>query len=197
MQRTRSLHRSGPRTLLTSVVALLSLLTALLIPLSTAASARATESGSLPMVTCTGSATQHYSPALVAATRLTTVTSTQNYGTCVDVQVDPDGPPVTSASSFVTFTAPLSCLLSPPVLEVELIIHWNGGRTSTAQALAVVSRTTGTTIATDTGTITSGLFAGKTINVTVVYPTLDVTGCLLGDGVSEISGAATLVVAPV
>ncbi|MFF5252953.1 hypothetical protein ACFY4K_12990 [Streptomyces leeuwenhoekii] len=125
------------------------------------------------------------------------MTSTQNYGTCVDVQVDPDGPPVTSASSFVTFTAPLSCLLSPPALEVELIIHWNGGRTSTAQALAVVSRTTGTTIATDTGTITSGLFAGKTINVTVVYPTLDVTGCLLGDGVSEISGAATLVVAPV
>ncbi|MFJ9201038.1 hypothetical protein [Streptomyces flaveolus] len=150
-----------------------------------------------PVVTCAGSALQQYSPGLTLTTRPTQVTSNQSYTTCVDATVGPHGGPITSATSSVTFNAPLSCLVSPPALPVEVTIHWNGGRTSTAQTLAVVSRTTGTTIATDTGTITSGLFEGKVLNVTVVYPALNITDCLLGSGVTQIPGIATLAVTPV
>lgn len=153
--------------------------------------------GTVPLVACTGSALQNYSPGLTLTTRSTQVTSIQNYSTCVDAEAGSLGDPVASAAGSVIFTTDISCLVAPPVLNLQLTINWNGGRTSTADVLAVVSRTTGTTIATDTGTVTSGLFVGKTLNVTVVYPTLDIGGCLLGSGVTSISGIATLAVLPV
>lgn len=151
----------------------------------------------VPLVTCTGSALQIYSPGLTLTTRATQVTSTQDYSPCVDAEVGSTRDPVTSAAGSVTFTSDISCLVAPPVLNLQLTVNWNGGRTSTADVLAVVTRTTGTTIATDTGTIVSGLFAGKTLSVTVVYPTLDIDACLLGSGVTSITGIATLAVLPV
>ncbi|MEU6106104.1 hypothetical protein [Streptomyces flaveolus] len=55
----------------------------------------------------------------------------------------------------------------------------------------VVTRSTGSTVVTSIGTIASGLFAGHVVHEVVVYPSLDVVGCLT-TGVSGVSGITTV-----
>ncbi|MEV5513191.1 hypothetical protein AB0L50_09720 [Streptomyces flaveolus] len=153
--------------------------------------ATAAEQDDAALVVCTGTAGQSYSPPLSTTTRSTHITSTHTYPSCLDVGTDPQSPPVTSAGTTLDYMTEANCLVAPPVTHPPLDIEWNNGQHSYATVTTVVTRSTGNTIVTSVGTIGSGLFAGHVIHEVVVYPSLDVVGCLTS-GVTDVSGVTTL-----
>ncbi|MEE1928780.1 hypothetical protein V1J52_11335 [Streptomyces sp. TRM 70351] len=158
---------------------------------TTSTAAAAVEQDDLALVVCVGTADQNYSPPLTTTNRTTHITSTHDYPSCSDVQLDPQYPTVTSASTALDYTTEANCLVAPPVTHPTLDLLWSNGQHSYAAVTTVVTRSTGSTIVTSIGTIGSGLFAGHIVHEVVVYPSLDVLGCLT-TGVTNVSGITTL-----
>lgn len=156
-----------------------------------AADAAASDQDDVALVVCTGTATQNYSPPLSTTNRSTHITSTHTYPSCLDARLDPQLPAVTSAGTALDYTTDANCLVAPPVTHPPLDIVWSNGQHSYATVTTVVTRSTGSTIVTSIGTVGSGLFAGHVIHEVVVYPSLDVVGCLT-TGVTSVSGVTTL-----
>jgi hypothetical protein len=143
------------------------------------------------LVVCTGTAAQNYSPPLSTTNRSTHITSTHTYPSCLDARLDPQLPAVTSAGTGLDYTTDANCLVAPPVTHPPLDIVWSNGQHSYATVTTVVTRSTGSTIVTSVGTVGSGLFAGHVVHEVVVYPSLDIVGCLT-TGVTSVSGVTTL-----
>jgi hypothetical protein len=72
---------------------------------------------------------------------------------------------------------------------------WSNGQNSTFSYTKTTVDINGQIIATLSGTITSGVFAGEFATKVVVLPTADLTACETG-GLSDSNGAITLQIVP-
>lgn len=180
--------RTGPRAALTGLAALLFLLVSLL---TTAGPASARENGLLD-VTCTppSSNTVVYTPPLTLAPQSVGLTSTIQLGPCISFST----PAIISGTSFVTVPpASRSCLDLLGAYAETRTVTWNTGASSTLSMNRTVTLAGAVVVVTFTGTVTSGLFAGDTILMTITGPSVDITQCTLGLGtVPGTFGAVTL-----
>lgn len=81
-----------------------------------------------------------------------------------------------------------SCLSLLVPVPATYVIHWNTGQSST---ITVTNEIVGVAVVA-TGTVNSGLFAGKTVTMPLVSFPVDVVTACPTNGLSEITGTATL-----
>ncbi|MFF4344199.1 hypothetical protein ACFY00_30265 [Kitasatospora sp. NPDC001540] len=142
--------------------------------------------------TCTppSSSTTTYSPPLTLTPQPSSSTLSYQFGPCVSLSQ----PAVTSGTSTRTNPASSrSCLDLLGVSAGTLTITWNTGQTSTLSVNVTSTRAGAALVVTQTGTVTSGLFAGDTVVITQTGPAADVLLCTAGLGtVPSIYGLLTL-----
>ncbi|MFI9005859.1 hypothetical protein ACIGNX_01330 [Actinosynnema sp. NPDC053489] len=143
-------------------------------------------------VTCSAPSSQNdtYAPPLSTTPQTVTVSSSTQYGPCVSLS----NPAITSGTRTRTLIIPgRSCLDLLNGGPATYTITWNTGQTSTISS-NFTSTTVGTAlVVTDTGTVTSGLFAGSTVVQVLTGPATDVLLCTAGLGtVSSIYSTVTL-----
>lgn len=187
-KRIGAFDRSGPRAAFTGVTALLFLLVSLL---AAAGPATARETGLLD-VTCTppSSRTTVYTPPLTLASQSVGVTTNTQLGPCVSLST----PAITSGTSVSTVPpASRDCLGLLSAGAATQTITWNTGATSTLSTNRTVTMAGAVMVLTHTGTVTSGLFAGDTILITITQPATDILLCTLGLGtIQSVYGVVTL-----
>ncbi|MFH8755946.1 hypothetical protein [Streptomyces atroolivaceus] len=177
MKRIDITTRGRAHVFLTTLAALLSLTVALL---AGAGPVSARENGLLD-ATCTtpSSSSTTYSPPLTNTPQLSTTSSSWQLGPCVSASV----PGLTSGSHSDTGTLrSRSCLELLSSGAVTLVFNWNTGATSTMSLNRTTTVVGAVMIVTMTGTVTSGLFAGDTVVITLASPATDVLLCTAGLG---------------
>ncbi|MFY1827478.1 hypothetical protein ACN47A_16270 [Myxococcus fulvus] len=141
-----------------------------------------------PLLSCTGTAVRTYNPGLTLVTRPTDITSEGS------IECLP-GAPVSSATYFFAIAGlPSDCLLAEPIATGSLTLDWDIGKSSVIPYTRIATRTGGQTVVTFVGTVASGPFAGNIATQVVTYPALDVVSCLLGPGITEVSGVTTFAI---
>ncbi len=143
-------------------------------------------------VTCTppSSETVTYTPPLTTAPQAVTINSTTQYGPCVSLS----NPAISSGSRTRTLLIPgRTCLDLLNSGSTTFTIVWNTGQTSTISSNFTSTTVGAALVVTDTGTVTSGLFAGSTVVQVLTAPATDVLLCTAGLGtVSSIYSVITL-----
>lgn len=150
-------------------------------------------------INCTGWSYTTYSPGLTDTVRPTTVVVDGDLnvidehsptGSCLPVNST-----ATAGERDVTAVIDLSCnqLIGESGVET---IRWNNGTSSSFPFTATVVRGLSTTVLTETGTVTSGEFAGGHVVETFTAANLDLTGCLTPTGVTSLNYATVLTILP-
>lgn len=139
------------------------------------------------LVTCTGTGTVEYDPALTLSTQTVTASETDDYTSCLSTD-----PTVTSGSAF--FAAPLttSCLSPLTSQSGTYVLDWNNGQSSTMSLTVTVSGVGGQLLGAITGTVTSGLFSGGTVTGLYTYLQPGLLDCLTG--LDQMSGPLVLTI---
>jgi len=157
--------------------------------IASAAPASAAPALAPTVLTCQGSETDSYSPALTNTPTTIAVTSRAQH-TCLGLS----SPSVTKAAiAFPITQTGYSCTSVLRSGDGSSVIDWGGGRTSTFRFSGVVNVADGTLVTTQTGTITSGLFAGSVAVRVITGPQLGVLECA-GQGVAVRTGTSVLTV---
>ncbi|MET9252259.1 hypothetical protein [Streptomyces sp. NPDC003717] len=143
-----------------------------------------------PVLVCTGSVSQSYSPGLLLVPRQTTYHGTVSYSTC---PVN-DGA-VTSGLYAESLTYTASCTANGGPSEAD--VAWNNGQHSHLAVTGVEADVAGNVqIFTSIGQVTSGRYVGHVVNIVTVLPNLaTLAACLLPPGLTHNQGTATLTVA--
>ena len=172
-----------------SRTALASLLTAAAIVFSGVATATPATASALD-VTCGGSQTTSYTPALTQTPQSVTVSASTQYGPCTSTSV----PTLTSGSRSGNFNySSFSCLNLLQSAAVTYTITWNTGQQSTISGSTTVNTVGGVITVIVTGNVTAGLFAGDSVVQTATGASTDITLCTLGLGsVSSTNSLLTL-----
>ncbi len=168
---------SGSLVVLKCLIGLASLILVILV-IGLSNTARAAEVDA----TCTGTQHVKISPGLRLKPRDVTVTVKTIYSPCKSLSV----PALTSAtqnSSFVVTDA--SCLNPFDPGSGTKIIKWNTGETSTFSFNRIGTNVGGSTIVTETGVITAGLFAGDNAVEVITGPTVESLECLSEPGITD------------
>ncbi|MGC5165239.1 hypothetical protein [Luteimicrobium sp. DT211] len=151
------------------------------------AATSSTASAEPSLATCVGTASVDYGPGVRLTPQLVTVTALQNYPTCVTGE---DG--VTAATASSSFVDTVGCDTLLGSSTGVRTYHWNDGTTSRFEYTRSATRVLSQTVATFTGTITAGRFAGSSVIETNIGPTLGVLDCLSAVGVTHIDFVAAL-----
>jgi hypothetical protein len=132
--------------------------------------------------TCIGTQHTTFSPGLTLTPRDVTLTVNTLYTPCKSLSV----PALTSATQTSSFVVPNASCLNPfdPGSGTK-IIEWNTGQTSTFSFNRIGTNVGGSTIVTEIGLITAGLFAGDNAVEVVTGPTLDSLECLSETGITD------------
>ncbi|AKF85727.1 hypothetical protein MFUL124B02_15090 [Myxococcus fulvus 124B02] len=146
----------------------------------------------LAVVTCpVGAYRLTYDPPLRNTPQDVRVRGAGAYSNCYTLL----GEPVTSASEEADFVRPnyqCSDLLNINPVTSDLI--WNTGEVSTLQVTQVVVRVDGPLlVATHTGTVKSGKFAGATLVNTFTFLATDLDACSSPEGLRGMNAAQVLV----
>ncbi|MBQ1100378.1 hypothetical protein KBY55_31015 [Streptomyces sp. b94] len=175
------------RVALTSVAAMLFLLVSLI----KAGPTSARDNGLLD-VTCSPPSSDNavYSPPLTLTPQMVAVNSSFQLGPCVSLST----PALTSGTAVAVIPPRLrNCLDLLDAGTSTRTISWNTGATSTLSMNRTTTTVGALLVNTYTGTVTSGLFAGDTVLMTVTSPATDITLCTLGLGtVPSVFGVVTL-----
>ena len=145
-------------------------------------------------VTCVGQSTETYAPPVTSAAQSILVTDTVNAAQCLGGFIG------RAQIQGASVSPDLSCYSLLNASDEVLNVTWNDGRTSTLSlTYASIGAQGSATVVVYEGTVTAGAFAGYNVKRTTVYASPDVTGrCLVTNGgVTDISGATTLVLSPV
>ncbi|MFY1831254.1 hypothetical protein ACN47A_35400 [Myxococcus fulvus] len=145
----------------------------------------------LTLVEClVGSAAIQYSPPLKNVEQDVTVVTTTVYSNCISLL----GGTVTSGTNTIrSFRPGFSCMDLLSIGSSTSVITWNTGETSTLIQTRVSSQINGNlAILTNVGTVESGKFAGATVTRTTTYLSTDLAACDSAEGLSRLSGPATL-----
>ncbi|GAQ51358.1 hypothetical protein [Streptomyces acidiscabies] len=137
-------------------------------------------------LSCAGTVAAHYAPPLQPIPRPTAITSSAQVGCAIS-----SDPTLTSGTFGGSSTATASCLTGSA--SGTLTFTWNNGRTSTAQITSVAAlRPNGDVVTVSTGTVVDGEFEGDKVVTEVTLLADDQLACLLGAGVSSVSGPTTV-----
>jgi hypothetical protein len=142
-------------------------------------------------LTCTESESVGYTPGLLNSARPVDV-AVDNALSCLSLS----DPGVTRGT--VTATVPAvtrSCTDLAAATSGSYPVSWNNGRTSTISYHRSASYVLGTLVITETGTVTSGEFAGDTSVHVVELRTLNLLDCLSEPGLTAATGTGTYVFA--
>ncbi len=137
----------------------------------------ATPAHAIDTITCTGSAQTTFSPPITDQPSTVTFTSDFSYTPCISTV-----PGVTSGSRNITANVTRSCASLLETETVSSTINWNNGQSSTAQSTRVASLAGAAYTVTHTGTVTSGLFQGRSFVHQMTAPSTDILLCTLGLG---------------
>jgi hypothetical protein len=153
-----------------------------------AASAHAATLGTL---TCQGTEFTTFAPSLTSTPTSTLLFSDDTFGPCVSTDTTISGG--IAYSQTADSTASCGTLLSDG--SGSTAFFWSNGNSSTFSYTRTTVDLNGEIVSTETGTITSGEFAGNLATEVNVLPTLDLTACQSA-GLSSASGTATLEILP-
>jgi hypothetical protein len=144
--------------------------------------------------TCVGTSTVNYQPGLTYTPQSVTVQGTINLN-CVSSNLST--PLLLEGTISGGGTGTLNCALLNPSSSGTSSIAWktiNGAPYATSTYTYTTSigpGAAGTTVHTNTGNITSGLFAGDGILLVTVYANLDLDACGTPEGLTSRSGPST------
>ncbi|MFD1216074.1 MULTISPECIES: hypothetical protein [Microbulbifer] len=146
---------------------------------------------SVDTITCTGSSNTTYDPPITNQPATVTFSDDSVYAPCESTV-----PGITAGSgSFSSPVAGRSCLSLLEMYPVTVFIDWNNGQSSTLQLNAVTNIGAGVYTVTQTGTVTDGLFLGRSAVRQLVAPSIDILACTLGLGsVSSIGFTGVLAI---
>lgn len=133
-----------------------------------------------------GTQTVTYNPGLTLQARPTQLSITRSLGTCVS-----SDPTVTTGTNTASPVLTLSCLTATSASSTTLTVTWSNGKSSAIFLNFEVNNMGGQTVATGTGSVTSGLFEGDSAVVVNTTETLNTLDCV-GDGITRVSGTFTL-----
>lgn len=143
------------------------------------------------LVTCLGQQVTDYTPGLsLTQPRDVTYQATGNYASC------PLNDGVTSVTYAESgFVPDATCVAFPSTATAQL--HWSNGQNSTIQVTGTEIDVAGATqVYVSLGTVTSGRYAGSTVNVTteILPDLLNPLPCLTTTGLTRASGLSTLTI---
>jgi len=132
-------------------------------------------------VTCAGTDTITYQPGLLLTPQTVGVATTKILAPCTS-----SDPTITAGTMQSAFTATLSCSTLFAGRSGTEILSWSNRRSSTFTFNRAVNDVGGQTTVTQTGSITSGEFAGATAVEQIVYVTPSTLQCLAPPGLTTL-----------
>ncbi|MFN6516114.1 MAG: hypothetical protein RMY29_016670 [Nostoc sp. CreGUA01] len=142
----------------------------------------------LPVICPVGTETVTYNPLLTNQVQNVTVNITGSVNQCIGAQ------PITSGTYNFTVTGPTSCNNIGIFPTYVITYNWNNGQSSQVQyTLTSSNQIGGQIILTSLGTITSGLFQGRTAQRTITLLATDVQACQ-NQGLFSIAGIQQLII---
>lgn len=161
-------------------------LTAAVIAVPGAAQATAARPAAIPAVdaSCpTGNATVNLTPGSTLTPRQTAISLQGNAGPCIS-----SDPAITAINSFSgTGQGVISCLESNYTFTASVV--WNTGEVSTIAASSTLNLgPAGDAVAVISGPVTSGKFAGDTVEVQIALLPDSLDACLTPQGVTQLQG---------
>ena len=150
-----------------------------------------------PSTVCVGTDTTTYSPGVRLFPRTIDTAWTDDYPNCESTTSG-----IVSASSpGGAYTSPVSCLdlLTNDPVDGSQRIDWSNDEYSIfsweAEDTVIVSGAGQSTV-TVNATVTEGLFLGQPLIEVIVLPELNLAACLMEPGITQTTGAITLMVLP-
>ncbi|MGW4652068.1 hypothetical protein [Kitasatospora sp. NPDC004289] len=137
-------------------------------------------------VTCVGTTTVDFSPAITNTTQTVSVIGTDVATGCLSLT----HPGLTSFNAPFSGTATQSCTTFFGGGSGTETLYWNDGTTSTWNYTNSFSNVNGTKVGTSTGTIAAGTLAGASVTQSITFANLDLTACST-TGLSHLSGTDT------
>jgi hypothetical protein len=138
-------------------------------------------------VVCTTSSDWSYSPGVVLTPRPLRTTVEDEYTSCTG------GVAATGSSEFVVDRS-AGCLEPLGAAPETRVITWADGTTSTFSYTVTVTSAPGADVITKVGTITAGVFAGRSAQAVQAAPTTDLLLCLSEEGITRQSSLGTFTV---
>lgn len=153
-----------------------------------AAELEQTEQSLLTIVTCVGSVSSSYSPALTSTPQTVSITGTASYSLCTGT-----GGVTTASNSTNAIRPDYSCLGLLEVGTSPATVTWNTGETSTMTTTRVSVQLSGiSTTLLHVGSVTAGKFVGARVVRATEFLNTDLDACYTPEGLSQISGPSTL-----
>ncbi|MEW9552565.1 hypothetical protein [Nonomuraea sp. NPDC050783] len=152
----------------------------------------------LALVACPGYVEQTIDPGLTVLPATNTVKVSGTFGPCVNQIIDPDH---AFAEYSATATGLISCTVNAPITNATGTVKWENaagqhtGTSSFSGGITISQRPVGETVGIVLATITSGDFAGSTLQLTSARLTVDPVVCLTS-GVRRVAGPGSLEVLP-
>jgi hypothetical protein len=146
----------------------------------------------LTTLTCPiGTSALTYDPGIIFSTaRTTDFTDHEHVGTCVGT-----GPAagINFGDHSISGSLTLTCdeLFSA---TVSITYDWDNSTSSTFSVTPVVTSVGSTTVATATGTVTSGVGNGHTVEIVTTYANTQLLACATSTGLTSLSGTETLTI---
>lgn len=140
-----------------------------------------------PLSTCAGTSTTTYSPGLTPTPQTVNFTGSADLSCPLDLEGQ-------TAHYEASGSGMLSCAPNLNSSSGTLTVEWGNGEESVIPfTTAVVSRPLVGVVLVSTGTVQSGRFEGQMMtNEAVLVPLGAPIGCVSGQGITEVTGAATL-----
>lgn len=138
-------------------------------------------------VVCTTSSHWTYSPGVVLTPRPLRTTVRDEYTSCT-------GPVAATGVSEFVVDRSAGCLEPLAAVPETRIITWADGSTSTFTYTVTVTSAPGADVITKIGTITGGVFAGRSAQAVQAAPTTDLLLCLSDEGITRQSSLGTFTV---
>ncbi|MEV6236660.1 hypothetical protein [Lentzea sp. NPDC051838] len=141
-------------------------------------------------VVCTTASEWSYSPGVVLLPRSLRTTVKDTYNSCTGIG---GAVTATGTSEFVVDRS-AGCLEPLAAVPETRVITWADGSTSTFSYTVTVTSAPGADVITKIGTITDGVFAGRSAQAVQAAPTTDLLLCLTEDGITRQTSLGTFTV---
>jgi hypothetical protein len=141
-------------------------------------------------VVCTTSSQWSYSPGVVLLPRPLRTTVRDEYTSCTG----PGGTVAATGTSEFVVERSAGCLEPLAAVPESRVITWADGGTSTFTYTVTVTSAPGADVITKIGTITDGVFAGRSAQAVQTAPTADLLRCLSDEGITRQSSLGTFTV---
>lgn len=141
-------------------------------------------------VVCTTSSDWSYSPGVVLVARPLRAMVRDEYTSCSGV----GGAVAATGSSEFVVERDAGCVEPLAAVPETRVITWADGTTSTFSYTVTVTSAPGADVITKIGTITGGVFAGRSAQAVQAAPTTDLLLCLSEEGITRQSSLGTFTV---